>query len=75
MSSKKKPTPLEELHQAPVAGIRLIPSTASYESCMKQTAKALGYPGDKPLRTSPNLFVLSLTGLGCSSAPTKAGNK
>ena len=72
MSEKKKPAPMTEMpQQAVTMGIRLQPSTASYETCMRQTAVALGYPGDKPLRSSPNMYVLSLTGLG--SLPAAIG--
>ena len=58
-----------------LTGIRLTPSTASYASCMELTALALGYPASRPLRSSPNMFVLSLTGLGCWSSETVPGKK
>jgi hypothetical protein len=75
MSDKKKQTQAEVATQAPATGIRLQPSTATYKSCMELTALALGYPADKPLRSSPNMFVLSLTGLGSSPAVTTLGTK
>lgn len=42
---------------------------------MALTALALGYPANKPLRTSPNMSVLSLTGLGYSPAVPTLGAK
>ncbi len=73
MSDKKK------LNSTPVPAhpgeIRLKPSQSDYESCMKLTALALGYPEGTSLRSSPNTFVLSLTGLGYPLHESSPGKK